>query len=925
MATTIYPPKYLELASEESKNLVIVVQIDGVPFYLTSSNIYSAAKYGDPGLTYGEFGLVYGGLGVRSDVKPILNLDGSMTISQKIEPEQGRGAIQLLSLSFTDKDGYMSQVISPNIVVDELLGNKFVRVWLGFQNSSFPDDYLVIMRGYISGVKYMPSKVDLQIADPNLKRKTNICDVSKTSLSNDIDNSVTTIPVVSTENMYEWIASPPGPQNFSPSAVNTSTDTISLTNHSMVTGSLFQLTTSGTLPAGLSLRTNYYAIVVDDDNFKVATTLINAQNNNAIDITTQGTGTHTLSIYDAAITTYIKIGDEYMEYGPNSFTPTAITVKTRGGVRGTTAASHANGDEVTNSIQIQDNVINIALKMALSGWDDSFTTGVACSSIVDTQDGVLGFVPGSILLPAAVDADLFYGLTVGDWVTISGSIAGNNGTYKITLIEDVGDFQNRLLVTNGNLNIESPASTVALAFRSQYDTYPVSAGARLTPHEVDVTGLVTLQNQFLSQLEYRMRFLIQESINLKTFTESELFLPIGMYSITRFGRLSGNLTHPPIAGEKLITIDSSNITDHQNTSVARALNSRRFFSEVDYSFDLADDNSTFQSSIFFVDSQSLSKVTISTPLPITSKGLRSDLGASTLVNRQATFLNRRYNNVAHEITLNTNFGIASQIESGDVVALDDGGTLKIVNFNTGSRNIGAALYEVIDRKLDLKTGKGTVTLLSTVGIQVNDRFGTISPSSIVGTGSSTTRIKITPSFGIFFGNNEYLKWTPTVGLPIVIHSLDYSTILGPSTFTGVDPTDSSFLLVSPALSSAPTAGMIVEIEDYPTDTNQTTDQLYKDLFCHIDPTILVSSGTDNFNFTVALGDVGAFHVGAPILIHNTSYSILSPEALVTNINSGTGLITVDTDLGFTPASGQKIELIGFADFSSSSGGPYRIL
>ena len=63
--------------------------------------------------------------------------------------------------------------------------------------------------------------------------------------------------------------------------------------HGFKTGLAVQLTTTTTLPAGLSLATTYYVIVLDADTFKLATSLVNANAGTAIDITSTGTGTHT--------------------------------------------------------------------------------------------------------------------------------------------------------------------------------------------------------------------------------------------------------------------------------------------------------------------------------------------------------------------------------------------------------------------------------------------------------------------------------------------------------------------------------------------------------------------------------------------------------------------------------------------------------
>ncbi len=63
----------------------------------------------------------------------------------------------------------------------------------------------------------------------------------------------------------------------------------------ILTGTRTRLTTTTTLPAGLSLATDYYVIRLSDTTFKLATSYANAVAGTAIDITSTGTGTHTIS------------------------------------------------------------------------------------------------------------------------------------------------------------------------------------------------------------------------------------------------------------------------------------------------------------------------------------------------------------------------------------------------------------------------------------------------------------------------------------------------------------------------------------------------------------------------------------------------------------------------------------------------------
>lgn len=97
----------------------------------------------------------------------------------------------------------------------------------------------------------------------------------------------------------------PSSFDFVDGDVDVTANSISETGHGLGTGSAVVLSTTGVLPAGLSAATTYYAIRVDEDNFKLATSAVNARAGTAIDITAAaGGGTHTLTssfLYGVAI------------------------------------------------------------------------------------------------------------------------------------------------------------------------------------------------------------------------------------------------------------------------------------------------------------------------------------------------------------------------------------------------------------------------------------------------------------------------------------------------------------------------------------------------------------------------------------------------------------------------------------------------
>lgn len=74
-------------------------------------------------------------------------------------------------------------------------------------------------------------------------------------------------------------------------------DIITKASHGLTTTGLkVRLTSTGTLPAGLSLATDYFVIVLTSSTYKLASSLVNALAGTAVDITAAaGGGTHTVT------------------------------------------------------------------------------------------------------------------------------------------------------------------------------------------------------------------------------------------------------------------------------------------------------------------------------------------------------------------------------------------------------------------------------------------------------------------------------------------------------------------------------------------------------------------------------------------------------------------------------------------------------
>ncbi len=95
-----------------------------------------------------------------------------------------------------------------------------------------------------------------------------------------------------------------GTDNDFTKSTETNPNRITILTHGLATGSKVALTTGGSLPTGLAAQ-DYYAIYIDANTIKLASSVLNAQAGTAVAITGDGTGAHQLT--PAATTAAIKV------------------------------------------------------------------------------------------------------------------------------------------------------------------------------------------------------------------------------------------------------------------------------------------------------------------------------------------------------------------------------------------------------------------------------------------------------------------------------------------------------------------------------------------------------------------------------------------------------------------------------------------
>lgn len=588
-----------------------------------------------------------------------------------------------------------------------------------------------------------------------------------------------------------------------------------------------------------------------------------------------------------SLTSYIKINDEIIEVGNK--TDTSFTGCIRGRL-GTVATSHNLDDDCNSFYRLKDSPIPLALKVILSG-----------DSLNKKTFNVLRFENKKIFFSDYNIQDN-NGLTTGDKITITGVVSLTNET-----IISYG-------VGNGESYVETaidlgtaPVTNEVATFKSKYNT--LNFGGGLRSDQVDIEQHEKINSIFGGSFP-EIDIYIKDDLNLKEFVENEILLPIGAISVPRKGRISLTYTAPPLADTDTKLINNKSIVRPNNIVIKRNTN-RRFYNTVKYTFDeFVLEEKTRRNNIL-VSADSLNTIRVgSKPLKIEAKGFRQQ--ASNFIDIQSRRFIDRYKRGAESYKVEVTYGLGFNVEVGDI-AIFDGKDLQLFDSKTGTRNdFKSRLVEVTNKSLNATTGQVVLELTDTA-FSLDGRYTTISPSSIIGSGSSVTEVKITPSYSTTNGN-EFEKWTQYIGQQVKIYRPDFSFSEN-GTLTGFKDTEPNTALIS-GLTQAPLAGDILSMPDY---ANDDSNSFWKLLHASFTPNIPIVSGTSQTVFDVALGDVPKLFIGSIIEVHNANFSTKSGEVVIVDINTTT--ITVDNPLGFVPDNTFTIDLVGFQD----KGLPYRYI
>lgn len=601
--------------------------------------------------------------------------------------------------------------------------------------------------------------------------------------------------------------------------------------------------------------------------------------------------------------TYVKINDEIIRYAAIDSGTNSLTGCTRAQF-GTFAASHQANDTVSSFYRLMGDAISLSLKLMLSSDEPYFVESLN----VDSFDGALDSDPNSAFF-SEVDLVTKYGISIGDYMTTTGATNGANNAALSVISAIAVDESGTTVTVTGPTYVSELASGALAAFKSQYNVLPDGLG--LGADEVDIEEFLRIDNIYNAQF-HDYDFYLTDTVEGKEFIDQEILYPSNLYSIPRRGKVSVGVVSPPLAQSTLAVLDADSILNPNKIKVRRNINKYLYNQVVvRYDFDAVETDTPLAGYISR-DEDSVNRFSkTKKTYKITARGLRRSSGTDSILDITSRRLLDRYSGAAEFIQCEVAYRVGFMIDVGDVVLFGDE-DMPISDSVNGRRGFSPRLCEVVDRKLDIKAARCSLTLVDTSYL-LTGRYGIVSPSSVVGASATASLIPIVSSYG--YEKEEWEKWSDFVGEDITVHSTDWVS----SYDTKIIGVNEDNTLSVETLPVSPTAGWVIDIQSYPNNTNPNDNFKLKNVFVFFNPKLDIVTGVSGTEFTLSVSDAAKVTVGATVLVHNADYSVSSPEVRVSEINGTT--IIVDTDLGFTPTSAYDVDLVGFVD----GGSPYRYI
>lgn len=315
-------------------------------------------------------------------------------------------------------------------------------------------------------------------------------------------------------------------------------------------------------------------------------------------------------------------------------------------------------------------------------------------------------------------------------------------------------------------------------------------------------------------------------------------------------------------------------------------------------------------------------------IKIETKGLRRNPVNIQRIQANSNFILERYRFGAEDLDLSMLFKDSFNVELGDPLIFGDS-QLQVSDSSRGDRNFSPRIMQVVNKRLNLLSGKSSFTILDT-SYSTTARYGTISPSSGVTSIMPDGTFKTAPLIDCTT-QNEFDTWCGFIGTTLKI-SLPDCAYSEEAVLVGVTADGCLKFASELNLPSFPVDNglefclnrqfeiddLIIAVADYGTGTDPNFNQVIKDTYIFLNAEVEIVSGIDATSFTVASADLPYIQAGSLVQIWKGDNSDISIETIITTVSSNT--VTIAVPISFTPTAGDKLRLLYYPD----GGFPYRI-
>jgi hypothetical protein len=902
----------LTKALSQNQKPQLVLKIHGYDHLIGLGNLSEYILVGDEDLVIGN-GWVIGGLRDIGNALDVIDIKGSSrTLSQQIQPDKGSGiSIPSFQVSLIDINEKITQLISPSVVFDDILGRR-ADLYLGYQETAYPQDFVRIISGIIDRVD-SGATIGLNIAHPEQKKRAELFAKMSTVLTQAARYRSRTIQGLTYKTRRDVVTT------VTVNYVGGGTagaEVVSVVGTNITVQIQAGVSTASNVRNALEKSIDALALitinVVDGNILQALQPVVNLDSDVTIEVETTAGFLTPAPAY--GLRTYLRIEDEVLEY--TGLTATQFTGCVRGALSDKDAraegAHHDAEESVESFYRLEGDAITMALRLLMSD-------GIGGNSITDVEVKDIGDVEGVSVANAVyffgVNVARDYGVTVLDKASIILDPIPANNVTDAEITDVVGTEYGSYIILDAplSLSLNTPAT---ISFKSKYNVLPEGAGLGLTGEEVDTPRFEEIKERFASTI-FTYDFYLKDTKEAFDFIDREILFTTGAYTIPRLGKTSVAYTSPPLGLNGVLQLDEDSTSEPQSNKITRSIN-RYFYNAVVFAFNDAVVDDRYLSGDVNADTESRARIKVgSRPLSIECGGIRPTVENLEIIRVLRDRFKEKYRFGAEVIEIKAMYGKSFNADVGDVALFGSG--LNLVDSKNGSRTFASRLWDVLNKSITPITGEVKLTLIDSAYSLGDARYGVISPSSLCGSGSTTSSLKLKSSYDLEgTAITEAVKWRDIVGVKLIVHTEDWA-VWGETFLTAVSPSDPYTLQVDPPLAFAALDNYIVDVAPYPDNDIADENAIGKAIYVFTDPTVEITSGVSNTSFNVLLAEADLFLEGAALIVHNDDYTILSPEVKVLSV-VGT-LVTVNKDLTFTPSAGHEVELIGYKD----GGAPYRYL